>query len=110
MDVQALRALIDLLDSDGNRKPEVSVPPFGIGEAVIVRTVTLYYTGRITRTTPGFVVLTDAAWIADTGRWSTAMASGVLGEIEPYPGEVAVSLGAVIDVAPWPHPLPRDAK
>lgn len=107
MNAKALRALIDLLDTPDSAVQEF---PFPVGDAVIIRTVTLYYTGRVQRVEAGFVVLTDAAWIADTGRWSTAMTSGVLGEIEPYPGEVAVSLGAVIDVAPWSHTLPRDTK
>jgi len=86
--------------------------PYTLGENVIVRTVTMYYTGRIVRVYPGELVLTDAAWIADTGRWSAALATGKLNEIEPYPGEgrCIVSRAAIVDVSPWLHALPRDVR
>jgi hypothetical protein len=58
------------------------------------------------------LVLADAAWIADTGRWSTALATGRLHEVEPYPGEglCIVSRAAIVDVAVWDHPLPREVR
>jgi hypothetical protein len=86
--------------------------PYTIGDAVIVRTVTMYYTGRIVRVYPGELVLSCAAWIADTGRWSTALATGKLNEVEPYPGDglCIVSRAAIVDVSPWSHPLPRDVR
>lgn len=84
--------------------------PYTIGDAVIVRTVTMYYTGRIVRVYPGELVLSEAAWIADTGRWSEALSTGRLAEVEPYPGPCIVSRAAIVDVAPWSHPLPRDVR
>lgn len=74
---------------------------------VFIRTVTHYYTGRVVSVADGFVTLADAAWIADTGRFATALETGTLSEVEPYPGEVAVAIGAIVDVAPWEHELPR---
>lgn len=86
--------------------------PYTIGSSYIIRTVTMYYTGRITAIYAGELVLADAAWIADSGRWSTALATGKLQEVEPYPGEgrCIVSRAAIVDVAPWSHPLPRDVR
>ena len=84
---------------------------YPVGEAVFIRTVTMHYTGRLVRVTAGELVLTDAAWIADSGRFHTALAKGTLNEVEPYPdGEVIVSRDGVIDVSRWLHALPRDAK
>lgn len=84
---------------------------YPVGSAVFIRCVTHYYTGRLVRVTPGEIVLTDAAWIADTGRFGEALASGSLNDIEPYPdGEVIVSRGAVVDVSLWHSPLPREIK
>ena len=81
------------------------------GTNVFIRTVTNYYTGRIAETSPaGFMLLEDAAWIADTGRFSKALTNGDLNEIEPFPGEVAVALGSIVDVSPWNHELPRKVK
>ena len=87
-----------------------------VGEKVFIRGVTHHYTGRlatITVLTAGTVVLTltAAAWIADDGRFSAALASGDLGEIEPYPdGPVDVYVGSLCDVSRWPHALPREVK
>ncbi len=82
-----------------------------VGRNVFIRTVTNYYTGRIAGITKHSVVLTDAAWVADTGRFSEALRTGVLSEVEPYPdGPVDVMLGGIIDVCEWPHPLPRAVK
>jgi hypothetical protein len=81
-----------------------------IGKAIIVRTVTHYYTGRLVGVTPTDLVLDDAAWIADTGRWAAALATGALSEVEPYPGRCWVSRGAIVDVSPWAHALPREVR
>ena len=84
--------------------------PYEIGAAYLVRTVTHYYTGRLKAVTAGELVLGEAAWIPDTGRFSGALATGELREAEPYPDVAIVSRGAIVDVAPWAHPLPRTAK
>ena len=43
---------------------------FERGRSYLIRTVTLYYTGKIKRITSKELVLEDAAWIPDTGRFS----------------------------------------
>lgn len=78
------------------------------GQKVFVRTITMYYTGEIVRLEKLWLVLKDAAWVFDTGRFSEAMEGGSLVEVEPYPsGEIRVALSAIVDVSPWNHPLPR---
>jgi len=84
--------------------------PLRIDNAVFVRAVTHYHTGRIVKLTEQEVVLADAAWIASTGRFSAALTSGVLDEIEPYPGLVSIGRGAIVDVTDWLHALPRGIK
>ena len=84
--------------------------PYHVGDAVFVRTVTYHYTGRIAAIYPGEISLAEAAWIADSGRFSVALATGTLSEVEPYPAGVVISRGAIVDVSPWAHPLPRSAK
>jgi len=78
-----------------------------VGECVIIRTVTHYFTGRVVSESERWIALDEAAWVADTGRFAEALKTGVLAEIEPYPGPCLVAVGAVVDVSPWPHPLPR---
>ena len=82
-----------------------------VGEAVFIRTVTFYYTGRLVDENSEYLVIEKAAWIADTGRWSTALASGELNEVEPFPeGKVLISKASVVDICAWAHPLPRERK
>ena len=81
-----------------------------IGKNVFVRTVTTYFTGTLVSVGDGFAALDDASWVADTGRFADALAKGMLSEVEPYPGSVFVSLGAIVDVCEWAHDLPRTQK
>ena len=80
-----------------------------IGKNVIVRTVTNYYTGSLVSCAE-YLHLEDAAWIADTGRFATALATGKLSEIEPYPADCWVAAGSVVDISEWRHELPRTQK
>jgi hypothetical protein len=55
-------------------------------------------------------VLEDAAWIADTGRFSDALKSAKFNEVEPFPnGRVIIGRGSIIDAVRF-DPLPRDMK
>ena len=72
--------------------------PWVIGKAYLIRTVTMIQTGRLVAVTPQELVLEDAAWIADTGRFADALKTGKFNEVEPFPdGQVIVGRGAVID-------------
>lgn len=79
---------------------------------VFVRTVTYHYTGHIESESADEIVLSSAAWIADSGRFAQAVAGGELSEVEPYPDGVSVRIrkSAVVDVCDWNHPLPRVQK
>ncbi len=81
-----------------------------VGDSVFIRTVTAYFTGRIVAVTSADIQLEEAAWVASTGRFSIALKSGTLDEVEPYPHGVVVSRGGIIDISPWKHPLPKDMK
>jgi small nuclear ribonucleoprotein (snRNP)-like protein len=77
---------------------------------VFVRTVTYHYTGRLVQVDDHWLVLADAAWIAESDRWADSLATGNLREVEPYPGECLVARGAVVDICEWLHELPRIQK
>lgn len=81
-----------------------------LGKNVFVRTVTFHHTGRLVAADESFMLLEDAAWVADSGRFSDALKDGSLNEVEPFPGSCLVSRGAVVDVCEWPHELPRVKK
>lgn len=88
---------------------QTACPKVTVGSAVFVQTVTFGYTGRVVAQADGMLWLTDAAWIAETGRFTQAMASGEFDEVEPYPeGQVvALAVGAIVTIMPWVHKLPR---
>lgn len=80
---------------------------FEIGKAYFIRTVTYHLTGRIVAFDGEFIILKEAAWIADAGRFMQAMRDGKLNEVEPV-GDAIVNKGSITDAFPWPHALPKD--
>ena len=81
-----------------------------IGENYFIRTVTHYYTGKVKSVTSAEIVLSDAAWIACTGRFYDCLKSGDLNEVEPFVDDVIVGRAALIDATLWRHDLPKDQK
>src|SRR3990167_6108770 len=72
--------------------------PWEIGKIYLIRTVTMIDTGRLVAVTEHELVLEDAAWIADTGRFSDALQSATFLEVEPFPdGRVIIGRGSIID-------------
>lgn len=53
----------------------------------------MIYVGRLEQVTSQELVLSGAAWIADTGRWMQACESQTYAEVEPYPKDKAVIIG-----------------
>lgn len=83
------------------------------GEKYLIRCVTHYQVGRLVgMTEEKELVLEDASWVPDTGRFHNALRDGVnaLNEVEPFPGQVLVGRGAIVDAAPWSHELPTVQK
>lgn len=81
-----------------------------IGEKYIIRTVTMIQTGRLVYADEHELVLEDAAWIADTGRWADALDTGSLNEIEPFEDDAIVGRSSICDATIWKHALPRVKK
>lgn len=69
-----------------------------IGKCYLIRTVTMIATGRLVAVTEHELVIEDAAWIADTGRFSDAVKNATFGEVEPFPdGRVIIGRGSIVD-------------
>lgn len=101
-----INELIDLLTN--SRTPEPCI--FEVGEAYLIRTVTMTQIGIIKRVVGNFIELAEASWVADTGRFYDALAKGSLNEVEPMPQGCIVHLGAIVDASPWVHALPTKQK
>jgi hypothetical protein len=80
-------------------KMKINQCPYPVGKNVFIRTVTHHHTGRLVQVTDQELVLEDAAWIADDGRFEEALKTGVFNEVEMFPrGRVIIGRGAIIDL------------
>lgn len=103
---ETLKSQLDSTDEDCN----TSRVPFAVGKKYYIRTVTYHCTGKVKRITGGFLVLSDAAWIADSGRFREAIMDGVLNEVEPVDVDMFVNINSITDAFVWNHKLPREQK
>ncbi len=94
----------------GSPQPSLTHPL--VGKNVIVRTVTMIYTGRLDHVTPQDYVLVDCSWIPETDRFMQFVANGSVKECEPYPDglPVYINRGALLDVCELVKQLPRSQK
>lgn len=99
----------ELVEIFGSKKEE-NQTPFEVGKAYVFRTVTHIDLGIVKRVIGSFVELTDASWIADTGRYHDFLKNGTPREVEPYPDFCGVNINSLCDYAPWGHDLPRSQK
>lgn len=83
-----------------------------MGKNVIVRTVTMIYTGRVVGNDEFGLHLSYAAWIPETDRWMQFVADGKVKECEPYPDDLIVYLnsGSFLEVLELRKPLFRVQK
>ena len=100
-------AALELACGNGNNQ---TTGAWKIGQAYLIRTVTNYWTGRLISFDTQELVLEDAAWIADTGRFSSAFKSGEFSEVEPIDGPVIIGRGSIVDAQQWTTNLPRTQK
>ena len=97
LDKLTIGELRELSNLFGNvSKPDNSA--WKIGESYLIRTVTMIDTGKLVAVTEHELVLEEAAWIADTGRFSDALLSHEFSEVEPFPtGQVIIGRGSIVD-------------
>ncbi len=84
--------------------------PFQTGKPYLIRTVTHYYTGRLSEIVGKFLILDECCWIADTGRFMEAVKEGKFNEVEPMGNSVIVNSDAVIDAVIVSFKLPLNQK
>jgi len=84
--------------------------PYVLNKNYFIRTVTHHYTGKLVKVYQNELVLVDAAWIADDGRFSESFEKEY-NEVEPFPaGEVIIGRGAILDCTILKKNLPRKQK
>lgn len=97
----------------GGKKSDKS-HPFEIGKNYFIRTVTMSHVGNLKEIHDDTLVLSGASWVADSGRLSDAMKSGLeslsASELEPFVNDLIIGRGAIIDMTVYNFPLPTKQK
>ena len=87
---------------------------FNIGENYLIRTVTFTYVGNLISVGDKELLMGDASWVADTGRFSDMLKNGIESqdnaEIEPCHVDIFIGRGAIVDMIPYNHELPTKQK
>lgn len=83
--------------------------PFELGKAYLIRTVTYFTVGKLKKVVGDFLMLEEASYVADTGRFMNAVKNGSLNEVEPT-GTCYVNINSIVDAFPWKHKLPQEQK
>lgn len=72
--------------------------PYEVGKNYHVRTVTMAVAGKLKAVYSNELVLENASWVADTGRFNEYLAdTSKLNENEPFKYDVIVGRGAIVD-------------
>ena len=79
-----------------------------IGEKYFIRTVTMHSIGELVAFNDKELLLRNACWVADSGRFNNALKNGQLSEVEPFEDDIIVNRSALVDATLWRHDLPRD--
>lgn len=80
-----------------------------IGKNYLVKTVLMIYCGKLKAVTDKEIIMSQSAWIADTGRFHNALRDGIEivsnSEIEPFLNDVIIGRGALISATVYNHKL-----
>ena len=88
-------SLSDLKELIGTKSDE---HVWNIGKNYHIRTVTMAISGKLLKVTQQELLLEDAAWIADSGRFADYLENTEkANEVEPYPGKVIIGRGSIVD-------------
>lgn len=107
-DPVAVLAVRDILEEEGLEMYIEDIGEVvGIGDGVLVMTDTFYWIGKVKKLGNTGIVLEEAAWIADLGRFEDSMRNGAssINEAEPVPGKgiMLVLNEHIRTVLPWDH-------
>lgn len=100
----------ELMGIFGGGKIASSENPWEIGKLYFIRTVTMHIIGKLKAVGERELVLSNASWIADSGRFYDAIKTGKLNEVEPFLNDVILGRGAIVDATEWRHAEPKEQK
>jgi hypothetical protein len=95
----SLKDLKELFDKSNETCSSSDDSHWIVGKSYLIRTVTMIQVGNLEKVTDKEIVLSNAAWIADTGRFSESIISGDFDEVEMFSSShcVIVNRSSLID-------------
>lgn len=106
-----LKLIEAILESScGEETKQKQSYPFKVGDKVYLRTVTYHQVGRVKQIIGKFLMLENASWVADSGRFMNALKDGTLSEVEPVVDGGGVNIDSIVDFFPWSHELPKEQR
>ena len=99
MNTETIQQIAELIAKSGPQAP-TNGHPYIIGKWYAIRTLTMIQTGKLEAVYDNELVISSAAWIADTGRWMQFCKDpDNANEVEPFgDNDVIVSRQNIIDV------------
>jgi len=82
--------------------------PFKVGTSYFIRSVTYHSVGRVKSVIGNFLVLENASWVADSGRFNEMLKTGIFSELEPFEDDAIISINAIVDATEFNHVLPHE--
>lgn len=102
MELEELCKMVNLLKT---QQGPAMKHPFEIGKKYFIRTATYFQLGRLKEIKGKWLILEEASWIADTGRFHEFLRDGKCNEYESFIEDVYIPLDSVIDITLWTHSL-----
>ena len=111
MKTKVIEKLAEMLieNEEGSGVQTCDNSPFKIGQAYLIRTVTMHQIGILKDIQGDFLIFKDASWVADSGRFSDCLSKGSFNEVE-YVGPMMINRTAIVDAFPWENKVPKETK
>lgn len=105
-DISDLVKLLEFVSKNIDGQEDVN-GPYIIGKNYFIRTVTMAMTGKLEKIYKNELVLSSAAWIADTGRFHDFLKNGVnqSTEVEPFVNNQIINRNSIVDATVYDHNL-----
>jgi len=107
MKVSQLVKLVSALN-DSAQQPQMCF--WNVGKAYFIRTVTMHLVGELIAFNDKELLLRNASWVADSGRFHDALKTGELNEVEPFINDVILNRDCIVDATEWLFQLPKVQK
>ena len=85
---------------------EGTVGLWQLGKKYFVRTVTYHLIGKLAHVDEKEMLFTEAVWVASSGKFGFALATGKISEYEVFMDPVILGRGGIIDATEWRHATP----